>query len=91
MGGKEHDFGKVKRVAFSTEIYLKRSDYGFDKNAIGPIGDEALIMIDCEGSAKIGCYHDSRGGVRGTKQSISFAVAACRTLNNNLARALPDA
>ena len=52
MGGKEHDFGKVKRVAFSTEVYLKRSDYGFDKNAIGPIGDEALIMIDCEGVRK---------------------------------------
>lgn len=52
MGGKEHDFGKVKRVAFSTEFSLKRSDYGFDKNAIGPIGDEALIMIDCEGVRK---------------------------------------
>ena len=49
MGGKEHDFKKVKRVAFSTELSLKRSDYGFDKRAIGPIGDEALIIIDCEG------------------------------------------
>ncbi len=49
MGGKEHDFKKVKRVAFSTELSLKRSDFGFDKNAIGPIGDEALIIIDCEG------------------------------------------
>ncbi len=52
MGGKEHDFKKVKRVAFSTELSVKRSDYGFDKNAIGPIGDEALIMIDCEGVRK---------------------------------------
>ena len=52
MGGKEHKFGKTKRVAFSTELALKRSDYGFDKNAIGPIGDEALIMIDCEGVSK---------------------------------------
>ena len=49
MGGKEHDFKKVKRVAFSTELSLKRSDYGFDPKAIGPIGDEALIIIDCEG------------------------------------------
>lgn len=49
MGGKEHDFKKVKRVAFSTELSVKRSDYGFDSNAIGPIGDTALIMIDCEG------------------------------------------
>jgi polyisoprenoid-binding protein YceI len=52
MGGKEHDFKTVKRVAFSTEIALKRSDYGFDKNAIGPIGDKALIFIDCEGVRK---------------------------------------
>ncbi len=53
MGGKEHEFkGGVKRVAFSTELKLKRSDYGFDKSAIGPIGDEAIIMIDCEGMRK---------------------------------------
>lgn len=51
-GGKEHDFGKVKRVAFSTELAIKRSDYGFDPKAIGPIGDEALIIIDCEGVRK---------------------------------------
>lgn len=50
IGGKEHDFKGTKRVAFSTELSLKRSDFGFDKNAIGPIGDEALIMIDCEGA-----------------------------------------
>jgi polyisoprenoid-binding protein YceI len=52
MGGKEHTFKDVKRVAFSTELKLKRSDFGFDKNAIGPIGDEAIIMIDCEGMRK---------------------------------------
>ncbi len=51
-GGKEHTFKDVKRVAFSTELSLKRSDFGFDKNAIGPIGDEALIIIDCEGMRK---------------------------------------
>ena len=51
-GGKEHDFKGTKRVAFSTELALKRSDFGFDKSAIGPIGDEALIMIDCEGMRK---------------------------------------
>ena len=51
-GGKEHTFKDVKRVAFSTELSLKRSDFGFDKNAIGPIGDEALILIDCEGMRK---------------------------------------
>jgi polyisoprenoid-binding protein YceI len=52
MGGKEHVFKDVKRVAFSTELSVKRSDFGFDKSAIGPIGDEALIMIDCEGMRK---------------------------------------
>lgn len=51
-GGKESEFKGVKRVPFSTELALKRSDYGFDKNAIGPIGDEALIFIDCEGMRK---------------------------------------
>jgi polyisoprenoid-binding protein YceI len=51
-GGKEHDFKGTKRVAFSTELSLKRSDFGFDKSAIGPIGDEALIEIDCEGTRK---------------------------------------
>lgn len=51
-GGKEHQFKDVKRVAFSTELSLKRSDFGFDKSAIGPIGDEAIILIDCEGVRK---------------------------------------
>ena len=37
----------------STQFRMpKRSDYGFDPSAIGPIGDEALIMIDCEGLRK---------------------------------------
>ncbi len=52
IGGKEHVFKGTKRVAFSTELSLKRSDYGFDPKAIGPIGDEALILIDCEGVGK---------------------------------------
>ncbi|HEY3967633.1 MAG TPA: YceI family protein [Planctomycetaceae bacterium] len=51
-GGKELEFKGMKRVGFSTELSLKRSDFGFDKNAIGPIGDEALIFIDCEGVRK---------------------------------------
>ncbi|MFO0816517.1 MAG: YceI family protein [Pirellulales bacterium] len=52
MGGKEIEWKGVKRVGFSTEVKLKRSDYGFDKSAIGPIGDEAIIIIDCEGMRK---------------------------------------
>lgn len=51
-GGKELEFKGTKRVGFSTELSLKRSDFGFDKNAIGLIGDEALIFIDCEGVRK---------------------------------------
>ena len=51
-GGKEIEFKGTKRVGFSTELSLRRSDFGFDKNAIGLIGDEALILIDCEGVRK---------------------------------------
>ena len=52
LGGKEIEHKGVKRVGFSTELSLKRSDFGFDKNNIGLIGDEALIIIDCEGMRK---------------------------------------
>lgn len=52
MGGKEIESRGVKRVGFSTELRLKRSDFGFDPKAIGPIGDEAIIIIDCEGMRK---------------------------------------
>lgn len=50
-GGQEiTDRKGVKRIGISTETVLKRSDFGFDPSAIGPIGDEALILIDCEGT-----------------------------------------
>lgn len=52
MGGKELDFKGTKRVGFSTELKLKRSDFGFDPTQIGLIGDEAIIIIDCEGTRK---------------------------------------
>lgn len=52
MGGKEIESRGVKRVGFSTELKLKRSDFNFDKSAIGAIGDEAIILIDCEGMRK---------------------------------------
>lgn len=51
-GGKEIEWMGKKIVGFSTEVAVKRSDFGFDKSAIGPIGDEALIFIDCEGVRK---------------------------------------
>jgi len=52
LGGKEADFMGTKRVGFSTELSLKRSDFGFDKKNIGLIGDEVRIYIDCEGMRK---------------------------------------
>ncbi|MFO0913259.1 MAG: YceI family protein [Pirellulales bacterium] len=52
MGGQEVEWMNSKHVGFSTELKLKRSDFGFDKSQIGTIGDEAIIMIDCEGMRK---------------------------------------
>ena len=52
LGGKEIESRGTKRVGFSTELKLKRSDFGFDKSGIGPIGDEAIILIDFEGIRK---------------------------------------
>lgn len=52
MGGKEIESRGVKRIGLSTELKLKRSDYNFDKTAIGAIGDEAIVIIDCEGMSK---------------------------------------
>ena len=49
-GGKEIAWRDKKIVAFATEFPLKRSDYNFDPKAIGPIGDEARILIDFEGT-----------------------------------------
>jgi polyisoprenoid-binding protein YceI len=51
-GGKEIDWKGTKRVGFASELKLKRSDFGFDASQIGPIGDEAIIIIDCEGQRK---------------------------------------
>lgn len=50
LGGEEKEWKGTKRVPFSTELTLKRSDFNFDPSAIGPIGDEAVIMIDMEGT-----------------------------------------
>ena len=52
MGGKEIESRGVRRVGFSAELRLKRSDYKFDPSAIGAIGDEAIVIIDCEGMSK---------------------------------------
>ncbi len=52
QGGTEIEFRGTKRCGFSTALSVKRSDYGFDKTQIGPIGDEAKIDIDFEGTRK---------------------------------------
>lgn len=51
-GGKEAEFMGTKRIGFSTQLSIKRSDFGFDKTQIGLIGDEALVYIDFEGARK---------------------------------------
>lgn len=51
-GGKEITFKEMKRIGISTELSLKRSDFGFDPSGIGPIGDETKILIDCVGVRK---------------------------------------
>ena len=51
-GGKEKEFMGTKRVGFATEFSVKRSDFGFDKKNIGLIGDEAVVIIDFEGTRK---------------------------------------
>lgn len=50
LGGREIEAMGKKRVGFATELRVKRSDYGFDPAAIGAIGDEAVIVIDCAGA-----------------------------------------
>ena len=47
--GEEVEKMAAKRVGFGTELKLKRSDFDFDPQAIGNIGDEAIIIIDCAG------------------------------------------
>jgi len=44
--------GGIVEILDLLQHRVKRSDYNFDKNAIGPIGDEAIIIIDCEGMSK---------------------------------------
>jgi polyisoprenoid-binding protein YceI len=51
-GGKEIEFPKgTKRVGFTTELTLKRSDFGMDF-MVAAIGDEVQIAISFEGTTK---------------------------------------
>jgi polyisoprenoid-binding protein YceI len=51
-GGREAEFPKgVRRTGFSTELSLKRSDFGMDKLA-GAVSDEIYIAVSFEGTKK---------------------------------------
>jgi len=52
VGGRKAEFPKgVQRTGYSTELVLKRSDFGMDK-MIEAIGDEVHIAISFEGVKK---------------------------------------
>jgi polyisoprenoid-binding protein YceI len=51
-GGKKAEFPKgVKRTGYSTDLAIKRSDFGMDK-MLDAIGDEIKIAISFEGTQK---------------------------------------
>jgi polyisoprenoid-binding protein YceI len=51
-GGKTAEFPKgVKRTGYSTELKIKRSDFGMDK-LLEAVGDEVFIAISFEGTKK---------------------------------------
>lgn len=51
-GGSEAEFPKgVKRTGFSTDLTIKRSDYGM-KTMLEALGDEVRVSIGLEGVAK---------------------------------------
>jgi len=52
VGGRKAEFPKgVQRTGYSTELTIKRSDFGVDKFA-GAVGDEVHIFISFEGTKK---------------------------------------
>ena len=52
VGGKKGEFPKgVQRTGFSTELTIKRSEFGMDK-ALEAVGDDVHIAISFEGTRK---------------------------------------
>lgn len=52
VGGRKAEFPKgVQRTGYSTELSVKRSDFGMDK-MLEAIGDEVFISISFEGTKK---------------------------------------
>ena len=53
LGGKEAEFPKgTKRTGFTTDLKLKRSDYGMIDKMPGALGDEVPVSISFEGARK---------------------------------------
>jgi len=51
-GGKTAEFPKgVTRIGYTTDLTLKRSDFGMDR-LVGPVGDEVQISVSFEGVKK---------------------------------------
>jgi len=51
-GGRKAEFPKgVQRTGYSTEVILKRSDFGMDKFAEA-LGDEVHIAVSLEGTKR---------------------------------------
>ncbi len=51
LGGKTANFFGKTVIGFSTQLSLKRTDYGMDR-LVGPAGDEVRIDISMEGMKK---------------------------------------
>jgi polyisoprenoid-binding protein YceI len=52
-GGKEAEAMGMKRIGFSTELVIKRSDYAMEKKMIGTmLADDVKVYIDLEGIKK---------------------------------------
>jgi polyisoprenoid-binding protein YceI len=52
-GGKEAEAMGMKKIGFSTELMIKRSDYAMEKKMIGTmLADDVKVYIDIEGIKK---------------------------------------
>jgi polyisoprenoid-binding protein YceI len=52
-GGKEAEVMGMKKIGFSTELMIKRSDYAMEKKMIGSmLADDVKVYIDLEGIKK---------------------------------------
>jgi polyisoprenoid-binding protein YceI len=52
-GGRKAEFPKgVQRTGYSTELVIKRSEYGMVDKMAGAVGDEVYIAISFEGTKK---------------------------------------